>query len=157
MAMKYAHTNINAKDWRKLRDFYCAVFGGKVIPPERDSYGPWLDRVTGVKNAHVRGCHVALPGYSEGGPVLEIFTHVNGYGEPATFQQTGFGHIGFFVDDVEATFEKLLAHGGSAAGQITSHYYENMDQTLTWIFAKDPEGNLIEIMRWEDGKSVSTD
>ena len=61
MAMKYAHTNLNAKDWKKLRDFYCDVFEGKVVPPERDLGGPWFEKASGMKGAHVRGCHVAFP------------------------------------------------------------------------------------------------
>ena len=152
MAMKYAHTNVNAKDWKKLHDFYCAVFEGKVVPPERDLGGAWFEKASGVKGAHVRGCHVALPGYEEGGPVLEIFTHENGFGEPGAFNHAGFGHLGILVDNVEETYKKLLENGGSSDGQIVSHYYENKGQTLTMIYAKDPEGNIIEIMRWDDGK-----
>ncbi|MDO5142774.1 MAG: VOC family protein [Eubacteriales bacterium] len=157
MAMKYAHTNVNAKDWRKLRDFYCAVFEGKVVPPERDLGGAWFEKASGIPGAHVRGCHVALPGYAEGGPVLEIFTHENGFGDPGAFNHAGFGHLGIMVDDVQATYDKLLAHGGSSDGQIVSHYYENKGQTLTMIYAKDPEGNIIEIMRWDDGKLPSAE
>ncbi len=152
MAMKYSHTNLNAKDWKALRDFYCDVFEGKVVPPERDLGGAWFEKASGMKGAHVRGCHVAFPGYEAGGPVLEIFTHENAEGEPGAFNHTGFGHLGILVDDVEATYKKLLAHGGSSDGQVTSHYYENKGQTLTLIYAKDPEGNLIEIMKWDDGK-----
>ncbi len=152
MSMRYSHTNVNAKDWKKLRDFYCDVFEGKVVPPERDLGGAWFEKASGLKGAHVRGCHVAFPGYEEGGPVLEIFTHENGEGEPGAFNHTGFGHLGILVDDVEATYQNLLAHGGSSDGQIASHYYENKGQTLTMIYAKDPEGNIIEIMRWDDGK-----
>lgn len=152
MGMRYSHTNLNAKDWKKLRDFYVDVFEGKVVPPERDLGGPWFEKASGMKGARVRGCHVALPGYEEGGPVLEIFSHDIQEGEPGAFNHTGFGHLGILVDDVKKTYENLLAHGGSSDGQIVSHYYENKGQTLTMIYAKDPEGNLIEIMRWDDGK-----
>ena len=48
MAMKNAHTNLNAKDWKKLRDFYCDVFEGKVVPPERDLGGPWFEKASGM-------------------------------------------------------------------------------------------------------------
>jgi catechol 2,3-dioxygenase-like lactoylglutathione lyase family enzyme len=152
MGMRYSHTNLNARDWKKLRDFYVDVFEGKVVPPERDLGGPWFEKASGMKGARVRGCHVALPGYEEGGPVLEIFSHDIQEGEPGAFNHTGFGHLGILVDDVKKTYENLLAHGGSSDGQIVSHYYENKGQTLTMIYAKDPEGNLIEIMRWDDGK-----
>ena len=149
--MKYSHTNLNAKDWQKLAQFYCDVFEGHIVPPERNLYGDWFEKASGVKGAHVRGCHVALPGYEAGGPVLEIFTHENLIGEPGEFNHAGMGHLGILVDDVKATLDSLLAHGGSTDGEIASHYYENKGQTLTMIYAKDPEGNFIEIMRWDDG------
>ena len=47
--MKYSHTNVNAKDWKKLRDFYCDVFEGKVVPPERDLGGAWFEKASGMK------------------------------------------------------------------------------------------------------------
>ena len=143
---------MNAKDWKKLRDFYCSVFEGRVVPPERDLGGAWFEKASGMKGAHMVGCHVALPGYEEGGPVLEIFQQETTEGSAGLFNRAGFGHLGILVDDVRATYENLLAHGGSSEGQIVSHYYENKGQTLTLIYAKDPEGNIIGIMRWDDGK-----
>ena len=41
----------------------------------RDLSGEWLDRATGLKNAHIKGIHLRLPGYGEGGPTLEIFQY----------------------------------------------------------------------------------
>ena len=55
MAMRYHHTEVNARDWKKLRDFYCDVFEGKVVPPERDLGGPWFEKASGLKGAHVQG------------------------------------------------------------------------------------------------------
>ena len=31
--MRYIHTNIVAKDWRRLADFYIQVFGCTPVPP----------------------------------------------------------------------------------------------------------------------------
>ena len=65
MKAKYKHTNIIAKDWQSLSQFYQDVFGCKIIPPERDLTGKWLDSGTGVANAHLRGVHLILPGQME--------------------------------------------------------------------------------------------
>ena len=46
--MKYAHTNIAARDWKALAEFYCAVFNCRIKPPERSYSGEWLDQGTGV-------------------------------------------------------------------------------------------------------------
>ena len=73
MKVKYAHTNIITKDWKKLADFYELVFSCTPVPPERDQKGSWLDKGTGVLNAHLQGMHLRLPGYDDNGPTLEIY------------------------------------------------------------------------------------
>lgn len=73
MNIKYVHTNIISKDWKKLADFYIKVFDCKPVPPERNQKGSWLDKGTGVKDAHIKGMHLQLPGYGKNSPTLEIF------------------------------------------------------------------------------------
>ena len=70
--MRYAHTNIITEDWKSLADFYINVFQCVIIPLERDQKGQWLDKATGVKDAHLKGVHLRLSGYDEKGPTLEI-------------------------------------------------------------------------------------
>jgi catechol 2,3-dioxygenase-like lactoylglutathione lyase family enzyme len=107
--MRFAHTNLVARDHRRLTRFYCEVFGCIPMLPERDLSGAWLERGTGVAGARVRGMHLALPGYGADGPTLEIF----GYDEmverpePAA-NWRGLGHLAFAVDDVEATLARVL-------------------------------------------------
>ena len=147
--MKYTHTNINSPNWERLCNFYQKVFNCKLIPPLRDLHGEWFEKATGVKGAHVKGAHIALPGYEEGGPTLEIFTHVNSPDKkPPAINENGFAHIAILVEDVYKTFENLLSEGGSSCGEIIEKYYETMDKTLTIVYAKDPDGNIVEIQKW---------
>ena len=60
---RYVHTNIIAKDCYKLIDFYKNVFNCRSIGESRDQRGEWLGRLTGLKNAHIYGEHLLLPGY----------------------------------------------------------------------------------------------
>jgi predicted enzyme related to lactoylglutathione lyase len=39
MKIKFTHTNIIAKDWKKLSQFYQEVFECVPVPPERDMQG----------------------------------------------------------------------------------------------------------------------
>ena len=71
--MKYVHTNIVAKDWKALMEFYVSVFQCKLVPPIRDLSGEWLATGTGVPNAKFTGGHLLLPGYGPDGPTLEIY------------------------------------------------------------------------------------
>ena len=153
--MKYTHTNINTPDWEKLTTFYQNTFDMQIIPPLRDLHGDWYEAATGVPGARVRGAHMALPGYGEGGPTIEFFTWETPDGTPANqINGGGMGHIAIAVDNVAETYEKIMKFGGSACGTIQRHYYETKGQTLTLVYAKDPDGNVIEVQRWDDGNLV---
>ncbi len=148
MAIKYVHTNIIASDWRRLADFYIQVFGCKPLLPERDLSGEWVEKLTGVEGAKIKGVHLALPGY-EDGPTLEIFEFdpwsLN-IAEP-TVNFSGIRHIAFHVDNVEETLFHLLQNGGSKLGKIVKKQYETLG-LLTVVYARDPEGNIIELQNW---------
>ena len=61
------------------------------------------------------------------------------------------------MDDVEAKVRQLLEEGGSVYGETVRNYYPSKGQTLTICYAKDPDGNCIEIQRWDDGDITKND
>jgi len=144
---RYAHTNLVARDWRKLARFYQDVFGCALVPPERDLSGAWLERGTGVAGAHIRGVHLRLPGHGESGPTLEIFSYdeVAPQTRPVA-NRAGFGHVAFEVDDVARAVAEVVAHGG-AGGEIVSDGVPGAGR-VEFAYARDPEENLIELQRW---------
>ena len=149
MKATYVHTNLVANDWRKLSEFYRAVFACVPVPPERDYAGADLERGTGVPNASLRGVHLRLPGHGSDGPTLEIFE----YGEnlpdqPRAVNRPGYGHIAFSVDDVAAARNEVLAAGGSTVGDIvTLRTADGRD--VSWCYVADLEGNIIELQSWD--------
>jgi|SRR5690625_1042307 len=149
MSIKYAHTNIVAKDWRKLADFYINVFNCKPVLPERDLSGKWLDKVTDIENVRIKGIHLTLPGYDTG-PTLEIFQYdpENPVRHPANISSQGFGHIAFEVDNVAEVLNKVIEHGGKQYGSLEERKYDSIG-VLTVVYAEDPEGNIIEIQNWK--------
>ena len=152
MKARYVHTNLIAKDWRALAGFYIRVFGCVLVPPERDYRNAALDRLTGIANAHQFGAHLRLPGYENlgvEGPTLEIF----GFDEVLSantkaIHREGFGHIAFAVDDVQRAREELLAHGGHAIGEVVT-MTNAAGARVTVCYATDPEGNAIELQKWD--------
>ncbi len=151
--MKFIHTNIIAKDWKRLSQFYIDVFDCTPKPPERHLSGNWLDQATGLTDAKLHGIHLILPGYGPehkmDGPTLEIFSYESmDTGSPIPANHTGFGHIAFLVDDVKKIYEKALEHGGQALGEVTQKEIEGVGK-LTLIYFRDPEGNIVEIQSWE--------
>lgn len=146
--MRFAHTNIISSDWRALADFYVRTFNCSIVPPIRNQSGVWLDQGTGVKNAHLQGAHLLLPGYGKSGPTLEIYQYeTTKHQKPTTPNTRGFGHIAFEVDSVESLVQKVLKNGGSMNGKITKRKVEDLGE-LTFVYARDPEGNLIELQNW---------
>ena len=147
--MRYAHTNIIARDWRSLSDFYVRVFDCVVKPPQRNLSGDWLDRATGLLNARLEGVHLILPGYGDQGPTLEIFTYADTRTrEPLMANHTGFTHVAFAVEDVTSTFARALELGATALGQPAEKAIEGIG-VLELVYLRDPEGNIIEIQSWK--------
>jgi len=144
---RYVHTNIIAKDHLKLIDFYKDVFHCKNIGQKRDLRGEWLDRLTGIKNAHIVGEHLSLPGYEEDHPTLEIFSYDSVTDSTKTLNQCGLAHLTFEVEDVEKTLQTLLEKGGSQKGELVKTEYED-GRKAVFVYAADCEGNIIELQSW---------
>jgi len=151
---RFAHTNLIARDWRRLAEFYQQVLGCALVPPERDLAGQWLDDATRVPNAHIRGIHLRLPGHGDSGPTLEIFTYNQLEARPQTaVNRPGLGHIAFVVDDVPAARDAVIAAGGHDLGKIVSVEIPGAG-VVTFVYVTDPEGNVIELQQWAVKENV---
>jgi predicted enzyme related to lactoylglutathione lyase len=150
MAMRYVHTNIIAKDWRKLSQFYQKVLHCKPLPQgSRDLKGEWIDKLTGIPSVRVEGEHLLLPGYSEDHPTLEIFSYSQEeYHNSKLINNLGFGHLAFEVDDVRETLKEFIAEGGGQIGDVVDAIYPD-NIKATFVYAKDIEGNIIELQSWQ--------
>ncbi|HKB79847.1 MAG TPA: VOC family protein [Thermoanaerobaculia bacterium] len=147
--MRYAHTNLIARDWRAIADFYIRLFGCEVVPPERDYAGPELEAGTGVSGSTVRGVHLRLPGHGPSGPTLEIYGYSKMAEGPApAVNRPGLAHLAFEVDSVAASRERVLAAGGSPVGEIVT-LTTKAGTRVTWCYVTDPEGNIIELQSWQ--------
>jgi hypothetical protein len=93
--IKYVHTNIVARDWKSLAQFYIRAFGCKRKPPERNLKGAWLDEATALKGRHIQGIHLKLPGNGDDEPTLEILQYLKERKGSATINNHGFAHIAF--------------------------------------------------------------
>ena len=150
MKAKYKHTNIIARDWEMLAQFYEKVFGCIRVPPERHLSGLWLEKGTGVPGAQFSGIHLLLPGWDEDGPTLEIYQYSQNQDKPIpAANREGFGHIAFEVDNVEGYLEEIKQNGGGAVGEVVSHEVEGAGLVM-FVYATDPEGNIIELQSWQE-------
>lgn len=153
-AARFGHVNLIAADWRRLAAFYQNVFGCVPVPPERDLAGAALEQGTGIEGARLAGIHLRLPGHGDAGPTLEIFTYgLNDPLAPGMPNRTGFGHIAFIVPDVEAARVAVLSAGGTEHGAVVTT--KAGARSVTWVYLRDPEGNLIELQSWSDPPPVT--
>ena len=146
--IKYVHTNLIAKDWKKLAQFYIDVLGCEPTYPERDLSGEWIDRLTMISKVTIKGIHLKLPGY-EDGPTLEIFEYNKASKATGNhlINDPGFGHIAFHVNNIDETVKKIIDHGGAKYGEIIEKKIDGIG-IIKVIYTMDPEGNIIEIQNW---------
>ena len=150
---KYVHTNLIAEDWRALARFYQEVFGCIPVPPERNFQGETLEAGTGIPGVRLSGIHLRLPGYTDSGPTLEIFSYTPQSARSYTaVNRPGFAHIAFQVEDVVLARADVLASGGKAAGVVVTLTIAT-GARVTWCYLTDPEGNLIELQSWAPKES----
>jgi predicted enzyme related to lactoylglutathione lyase len=142
---RYVHTNLVARDWKKLAHFYETVLDCAPVLPERDLSGQPLDAATGLQSAHIRGIHLRLPGGGATGPTLEIFQYdqLDDRGT-ASINSPGYAHLAFVVDDVEETRRAVFAAGGGNVGSVVAHEVAGVG-TIKFAYLTDPEGNIIEV------------
>lgn len=147
---RFGHVNLTGRDWRRLAAFYGDVFGCLPVPPERDYRGPDLDAGTGLVGAHLTGAHLRLPGGGETGPTIEIYQYddVAVHPGPAA-NRPGWGHVAFQVPDVAAALSAVLDAGGGRVGEVVTLQTSDGRQ-VTWCYATDPEGNIVELQAWSD-------
>lgn len=145
---RFGHVNVTGADWRRLAAFYVDVFGMEIVPPERDIRGPHLDAATGVPNAHLTGAHLRLPGLGPDGPTLEIYQYdAVEAGRAPRVDRAGWGHIAFQVPNVPAALDTFVAAGGSRFGEVITTTTKT-GAHVTWCYAADPDGNLVELQAW---------
>jgi len=147
--IKFVHTNIITKDWKKLAQFYIDVFECEPLYPERDLSGERVDKLTNIPDVKIRGIHLKLPGY-DNGPILEIFEYneISKRDNTQLINNLGFSHIAFHVSDVDNTLDRLIANGGEKYGELIEKEIKGIGN-LKAIYARDLDGNIIEIQNWK--------
>lgn len=146
--MRFAHTNIVSTNWKELANFYVKTFNCTILPPIRKQSGKWLDSGTGLTNAQLEGAHLLLPDHGKNGPTLEIYQYKNIENQDfVPPNKRGFGHIAFEVKDVTVVLQNLKENGGQALGKLTKREIKDVGE-ITFVYARDPEGNLIELQSW---------
>lgn len=150
MTTVFHHTNIVSGDPERLARFYMDVFGFELSGPERNLHGDWIERGTGLKGARIKGLMLKLPGQGDNATRLEIF-RVEGLepAPPRTVNRPGLMHVCFQVEDAHETMRKVIAAGGERQGEIVDTGLVPGVGSADFVYARDPDGNIIEVIAWK--------
>ena len=114
MFKRMDHAAISVKDMEKAITFYQDVIGMEKVF-DRTFDAP-MAKLIGVEGTEVRIVHMKM-----GDAVVELFDykHPKGREPRPDHQQSDFGltHIGFIVEDFQATLQHLLDHGVELLGE----------------------------------------
>jgi glyoxylase I family protein len=132
------HVGIRVTDMDRSIRFYTEVFGAEAVTRPFLMQSEFVDSMFGgPPGISFMLCHMKFDG-----GLIELFAFQEPYehpSEPAHASRGNITHMGFEVDDVEATVERILAHGGRLIFPITQWGDHRLSYTA------DPDGNVIEI------------
>jgi catechol 2,3-dioxygenase-like lactoylglutathione lyase family enzyme len=137
----FNHTSFTVIDMDKSVRFWTENLGFRAASVSPRT-GRWQEEVTGIADATLMVAHL----YGHGAHV-EFIQYLNG-ALPGSIPQPAMpcaAHVCLEVDDIEATWSKLLAAGGTMQGQIAM-VDAGPVKGLKAGYIRDPNGIIIELM-----------
>lgn len=145
------HVGLTVSDLEESIGFYCAVLGC-VIRERSESSGSEIETLTGVAGARIRTADLDLGS----GPILELIQYLAPTAGALTQQrhQPGHTHVGFRVDDVDAAYDRLTAHGSAPSSRpVAINEPGSAWDGIRALYACDPDGRTVECLELPAGKT----
>lgn len=141
------HFALTVSEMERSLAFYCGLFGLDVLA-DREVDGDYVERITGVGEAHVRIVH--LGGY---GTMVELLQYLRPVGatRARALPDAGSAHLCFVSDDLDEDVARLLAAGvvfRSMPVETTS----GPNKGGRGIYVEDPDGNAVEVVQLAPGR-----
>lgn len=137
------HAAISTPDLGRSLRFYRDLIGLEVL-----SEGSWEegwetgDRIVGLENTAAKWVML-----SAGNANLELFQFVSPPGTPQDpdhpASDHGIRHLCFEVEDINVMYDRFRAEG--------VHFHcppQNLDELGTVTYARDPDGNIVELVEY---------
>jgi len=140
MITSLRHVGLVVNDLEAALKFWCGAMGF-VVTRQMEEFGPHIDAMMGLQDVRVTTSKLSAPD----GNILELLSFhshpdkTHWAGQPYS---TGLTHIALTVSDLNETYIELKKFGVifPAEPQIS------LDGTAKVIYAKGPEGVLIELV-----------
>lgn len=133
------HIGIVVDDLTAATAFFAAL--GLELEGEASVEGGWVDRVNGLAGVRADLVMLRTP---DGTGKVELARYrspsYEGDRAPAPANAPGIRHILFVVDDIEASLDRLRAHGGDLVGEL-----ENYEDRYRLCYVRGPAGIIVEL------------
>jgi len=141
MILATRHTGIVVRDIEESLRFWRDVMGLKVEVDFREK-GAFIDTVQGLCGVDLRILKLRAP---DGSTIelLEDAAHPTRAPEHNRLCERGIRHVAFTVADIEAAWKRLQ----EAGCDVLSAPVTAPDGKARLFFARDPEGNLMELVQ----------
>lgn len=140
MILATRHTGIVVNDMEACLRFWRDIMGLEVVIDFVEE-GEFIDTIQALNEAKVHMIKLRAPD----GSMIELLKDEHHPGETPAERKLcdrGVSHVAFTVADVRAAFDKLQGEGCTVLSDPTTA----PDGKARLFFARDPEGNLIEIV-----------
>jgi lactoylglutathione lyase len=140
-----AHTGFTVSDLERSLAFYRDLLGMHVVN-KQDTTAPYVGTVTGFPGAHLKIAHLKVT--PDDSHTLELLQYVSHPGEPTdrATNRPGNGHLAIRVDDLQAWYDRLKAHGVEFRSEpvpVTT----GMNAGAYAVYMRDPDGFTIELVQ----------
>ena len=143
------HVGLTVRDIERSIAFYTELLGLELIW-RQESDTPYISKLTGLPGTILRVAYLGVPGTD--GPRIELLQYVAPPGTPidTTPNNPGTAHVCFFVDDLDATYERLRAADVPFVSPpllIAAGHH----QGSSTVYMKDIDGITVELFQraWE--------
>lgn len=139
------HTGFTVSDLARSVTFYRDLLGMHVVH-QQETTAPYVGAVTGFPGAVLKIAHLKVS--LEDSHTLELLQYVSHPGEPTdrATNRPGNGHLAMRVDDLQAWYDRLKAHGVEFRSEpvpVTT----GMNAGGRAVYMRDPDGFTIELIQ----------
>lgn len=134
------HTGIYVKDIEKMTEFYQNIFDLEIVVRQKE-YGAYTDMIFHEENVEIDVCKLKF----KSGTMIELISYCHRDDCPdwnEKIYQCGKMHIAITVDSAKNMYENLKGQGCV----LMSNPCDAPDGKARVFFARDPEGNYLEIV-----------
>ena len=147
MILGVHHPALAVPDMQRAREFYCGVLGFRVVMEAEIPSGiAPMNAAFGVAEA---GCKVCM--VRKGNSCIELFEFARGEsGEPKRpVNRHGITHLALATDEYQKDYDHLVAHG------VAFNTPPMGEAPNRWAYARDPFGNVIELLEHAPGAPMA--